>query len=66
MSGYDELDEPTEELLNLVDEYTSKFGTLPPLFIMDSPVEQIQHAMLVGKPYNPMPGDPGIPSDAIF
>ena len=66
MTGYREDGSPTEELNRLIDEYKQKFGEMPPLFVMTRPVEQIQHAMLVGKPYDPMPGDPGIPSDAVF
>ncbi len=66
MSGYREDGSVTDECRLLMEQYQQKFGELPPLFIMENPIEQMQHAMLVGKPYNPMPGDPGIPSDAFF
>lgn len=54
------------ELVVLALEYENKFGEMPPLLMMSDPVEQVKTALISGRPFSRMPGDPGIPSDAVF
>jgi hypothetical protein len=59
------------EFVLLMEAYLERFGEWAPVFIMGDRSQAtimrlIREALALNKPYNPMPGDPGIRSDAIF